>query len=66
MCAYLQQVGAFSGPQAANILNQALSVRVSNGSVYIHSHLIHPVDEFTVQSAEQILLYHIFLQRMKG
>lgn len=64
-CAYLEQVGAFSKSQTANILNQALSVRVSDGSVHIHSHLVDPVDEFTVKGTEQILLHHMFLRRRR-
>lgn len=63
--ANLQQVGALPRPQATDVLDQALSVRVGDGSVHVHSHLIDTVDEFTVESREEIFLHHMFL-REKG
>ncbi|TNN48307.1 hypothetical protein EYF80_041517 [Liparis tanakae] len=43
-------------------LDDALRVRMGNGLVHVHSNLIYPVDEFTVKSAEQIFLHHMFLR----
>lgn len=46
----LKQVGTLPWSQATDILDQALSMRVSDSLVYVHSDLIHTVDEFTVKS----------------
>lgn len=60
--ANLEQVGALPWPQTTDVLDQALSVRVGDGPVHVHSNLIDSVDEFTVKSREQILLHHMFLK----
>lgn len=57
----LEQVGALPWSQTTNILDQALSVRMGDGPVHIHSNFIDTIDEFTVKSTEQILLHHMFL-----
>lgn len=48
----LKQVGTLPWSQATDILDQALSVRVSDSLVYVHPDLVHTVDEFTVKSRE--------------
>lgn len=60
---YLEQMGALPGSQTTDILDQALSVSMSDGSIHVHSHLIDTVNEFTVKSREQILFSHVFLTR---
>lgn len=62
---YLEQVGALPWTQTTNILDQALCVRMGDGPVYIHSNLIDTIDEFTVESREQVFLYHMFLVRKR-
>lgn len=63
--AYLEKMWTLPWSQTTHILNQALSVRVCDGSVHIHSNLINTVDELTVKSIEQILLHHMFLRRTR-
>lgn len=46
---YLEQVGALPRAQTADVLHQALGVRVGDGLVHVHAHLVDAVDEFTVQ-----------------
>lgn len=58
----LQQVGTLPRSQAADVLDQALSVRVSNSLVHVHPNLVHTVDEFTVKSREQIFFHHVLLR----
>lgn len=48
----LKQVGTLPWSQATDILDQALSVRVSDSLVHVHPDLVHTVDEFTVKSRE--------------
>lgn len=60
--AYLEQVGALSWAQTADILHQALGVRVSDGLIHINTHLINTVDKFTVKGRQQILLHYMFLR----
>lgn len=62
---YLEQVGALPRAQTADVLHQALGVWVGDGLVYVHAHLIHTVDEFTVQGRQQIFLHHVFLRTEK-
>lgn len=62
MTACLEQVGALPWSQTTDILNETLSVRMSDGLVHVHADLIDTVDEFTVQSREQIFLHHVFLR----
>lgn len=52
MTACLEQVGALPWSQTTDILDKALSMRMGNGLVHIHSNLIDTVDEFTVKSTE--------------
>ena len=65
-CANLEQVGALPWSQPTDILDHALSVRMGDGSIHIHSNLVDTVDEFTVKSREQIFLHHMFLRKMIG
>lgn len=58
----LKQVRTLPWSQATDILDQALSMRVSDSLVYVHSDLIHTVDEFTVKSREQVFLHHMLLR----
>lgn len=58
----LKQVGTLPWSQATDILDQALSVRVSNSLVHVHPNLVNTVDEFTVKSREQIFLHHVLLR----
>lgn len=55
-------MGTLPWSQATDVLNQALGVGVSDGLVHVHSHLIHAVDEFTVESREQVFLHHVLLR----
>lgn len=59
----LEQVRALPWPQATHILDQALSMRMSDGLVHIHSNLIDAVDEFTVKGREQVFLHHVLLRK---
>lgn len=59
---YLEQVGALPRAQTTDVLHQALGVRVGNGLVHIHAHLVNAVDEFTVQGREEIFFHHMFLR----
>ena len=61
----LKEVGALPRTQTTDKLDQALSVRMSDRPIHVHSNLIDTVDEFTVKSRKQILLHHLFL-RKKG
>lgn len=58
----LKQVGTLPRSQATDILDQALSMRVSDSLVHVHSDLIYTVDEFTVKSREQVFLHHMLLR----
>lgn len=62
---YLEKMWTLPWSQTTHILNQALSMRVCDGSVHIYSNLINTVDELTVKSIEQILLHHMFLRRTR-
>lgn len=59
---YLEQVGALPRAQTADVLHQALGVRVGDGLVHIHANLVNAVDEFAVQGRQQIFLHHMFLR----
>lgn len=59
----LEEVGSLPWSQTADILDQALSVGMGNRSVHIHTDLVDPVDEFTVESVKQLLLHHMFLRK---
>lgn len=61
----LKQVGTLPWSQAADILDQALSVRVSNSLVHVHPDLVHAVDEFTVKSREQVFFHHVLLRKVR-
>lgn len=61
---HLEEVGAFSRSEATDVLDQALGVRVSNGSVHIHTNLIHPVYKLTVESAQQLLFHYMLLNNI--
>lgn len=61
----LKEVGPFPWPQTTDVLDQALSMRMGYGSVYVHSNLIDTVDEFTVESRQHIFLNHMFLRTEK-
>lgn len=58
-------MGTLPWSQATDILDQALSMRVSDSLVHVHSDLIHTVDEFTVKSREQVFLHHMLLREAK-
>lgn len=58
----LQQVGALPWSQTTDVLDQALSVRMGDGLVHVHSNLIDTVDKFTVKRTEQIFLHHMLLR----
>lgn len=55
-------MGALPWSQTTDVLDQALSVRMGDGLVHVHSNLIDTVDKFTVKRTEQIFLHHMFLR----
>lgn len=59
----LEEVGTLPLPQTTDILDQALSVGMGDRSVHVYPDLVDPVDKFTVESVEQILLNHVFLRK---
>lgn len=59
---YLEQMRAFPGSQTTDILDEALCVGMSNGPVHIHADLVHPVNELTIQRAQQFLLHYVLLK----
>ena len=54
-------MGALPGAQTTDVLHQALGVGVGQRPVHVHAHLVHPVDELTLQGAQQVLLLHLVL-----
>lgn len=61
---HLEQVGAFSRSKATDVLDQALSVRVSDGTVHIHTNFIHPVYKLTVESTQKLLFHYMLLSNI--
>lgn len=63
--AHLEKVSPLAGTQATDVLQEGLAVWVGNGAVDIHSHLVDPVDELTVQGAQKVFLHHVLLVKQK-